>query len=24
VRAALSPLLDDADLEWLNRHCAPL
>lgn len=24
VRTALSPLLDDADLEWLNRHCAPL
>ncbi|WEN13569.1 aminopeptidase P family protein [Rhodanobacter sp. AS-Z3] len=24
VRAALSPLLDGADLEWLNRHCAPL
>ena len=24
VRAALSPLLDEADLEWLNRHCAPL
>ncbi|MGB3749555.1 MAG: aminopeptidase P family protein [Rhodanobacter sp.] len=24
VRAALSPLLADADLEWLNRHCAPL
>ena len=24
VRAALSPLLDDADLEWLHRHCAPL
>ncbi|MEO8809463.1 MAG: aminopeptidase P family protein [Rhodanobacter sp.] len=24
VRAALSPMLDDADLEWLNRHCAPL
>ncbi len=24
VRAALSPLLEDADLEWLNRHCAPL
>ncbi|OOG49051.1 aminopeptidase P family protein [Rhodanobacter sp. C01] len=24
VRAALSPLLDDADLEWLNRHCSPL
>ncbi len=24
VRAALSPLLEDADLAWLNRHCAPL
>jgi len=24
VRAALGPLLEDADLEWLNRHCAPL
>jgi Xaa-Pro aminopeptidase len=24
VRAALSPLLDGTDLEWLNRHCAPL
>ena len=24
VRAALSPLLEDADLEWLNRHCTPL
>ncbi|MDE2154890.1 MAG: aminopeptidase P family protein [Xanthomonadaceae bacterium] len=24
VRAALGPLLDDADLEWLNRHCAAL
>lgn len=24
VRAALAPLLEDADLEWLNRHCAPL
>jgi len=24
VRAALSPLLADADLEWMNRHCAPL
>jgi Xaa-Pro aminopeptidase len=24
VRAALSPLLADADLDWLNRHCAPL
>jgi Xaa-Pro aminopeptidase len=24
VRAALSPLLDGADLAWLNRHCAPL
>jgi Xaa-Pro aminopeptidase len=24
VRAALSPLLEEADLEWLNRHCAPL
>ncbi len=24
VRAALSPLLDGADLEWLHRHCAPL
>jgi Xaa-Pro aminopeptidase len=24
VRAALSPLLEDADLEWLHRHCAPL
>ena len=24
VRAALAPLLADADLEWLNRHCAPL
>lgn len=24
VRAALSPLLEDADLDWLQRHCAPL
>ncbi|HWU78402.1 MAG TPA: aminopeptidase P family protein [Rhodanobacter sp.] len=24
VRAALSPLLDGVDLEWLNRNCAPL
>lgn len=24
VRAALSPLLEGADLDWLNRHCAPL
>lgn len=24
VRAALSPLLEDADLDWLVRHCAPL
>ncbi|MGN6740518.1 aminopeptidase P family N-terminal domain-containing protein [Dyella sp.] len=24
VRAALSPLLDGADLAWLERHCAPL
>jgi Xaa-Pro aminopeptidase len=24
VRAALSPLLDDADREWLEWHCAPL
>lgn len=24
VRAALAPLLDDADLAWLERHCAPL
>jgi Xaa-Pro aminopeptidase len=24
VRAALSPLLEDADLAWLERHCAPL
>jgi Xaa-Pro aminopeptidase len=24
VRAALSPLLEGADLAWLNRHCAPL
>ncbi|SFS14919.1 Xaa-Pro aminopeptidase [Dyella sp. OK004] len=24
VRAALSPLLEDADLLWLERHCAPL
>jgi Xaa-Pro aminopeptidase len=24
VRAALAPLLDDADLVWLERHCAPL
>lgn len=24
VRAALAPLLDGADLEWLHRHCAPL
>ena len=24
VRAGLSPLLEGADLEWLNRHCAPL
>lgn len=24
VRAALAPLLDDADLAWLEKHCAPL
>lgn len=24
VRAALAPLLEDADLVWLERHCAPL
>ncbi|MDE1895026.1 MAG: aminopeptidase P family protein [Pseudomonadota bacterium] len=24
VRAALSPLLEGVDLEWLQRHCAPL
>ncbi|HET6433488.1 aminopeptidase P family protein [Dyella sp.] len=24
VRTALSPLLDGADLAWLERHCAPL
>jgi Xaa-Pro aminopeptidase len=24
VRAALAPLLDGADLAWLDRHCAPL
>jgi Xaa-Pro aminopeptidase len=24
VRAALAPLLEDADLMWLERHCAPL
>ena len=24
VRAALAPLLDGADLAWLERHCAPL
>ena len=24
VRAALSPLLEGADLEWLSRQCAPL
>ena len=24
VRTALAPLLDDADLAWLERHCAPL
>jgi hypothetical protein len=24
VRAALSPLLEGSDLEWLNRNCAPL
>ncbi|WP_199100772.1 aminopeptidase P family protein [Dyella sp. ASV21] len=24
VRAALAPLLDEADLAWLERHCAPL
>ncbi|MCW8808499.1 MAG: aminopeptidase P family protein [Rhodanobacter sp.] len=24
VRAALGPLLEGADLDWLNRHCAPL
>lgn len=24
VRAALSPLLEGVDLEWLERHCAPL
>lgn len=24
VRAALSPLLEGVDLEWLHRHCAPL
>src|SRR5690242_3556840 len=23
VRAALAPLLEDADLAWLERHCAP-
>lgn len=24
VRAALAPLLEDADLAWLERHCGPL
>jgi Xaa-Pro aminopeptidase len=24
VRTALSPLLEDADLAWLEKHCAPL
>ena len=24
VRAALAPLLEEADLAWLERHCAPL
>ncbi|HEY2624638.1 MAG TPA: aminopeptidase P family protein [Dyella sp.] len=24
VRAALAPLLEEADLVWLERHCAPL
>jgi Xaa-Pro aminopeptidase len=24
VRGALAPLLEDADLAWLERHCAPL
>lgn len=24
VRAALAPMLEDADLAWLERHCAPL
>jgi Xaa-Pro aminopeptidase len=24
VRGALAPLLEDADLGWLERHCAPL
>ena len=24
VRSALAPLLEDADLSWLERHCAPL
>lgn len=24
VRAALGPLLEDADLAWLEKHCAPL
>ncbi|HEX7817343.1 M24B family metallopeptidase, partial [Dyella sp.] len=24
VRAALAPMLDGADLAWLERHCAPL
>ncbi len=24
VRAALSPMLEDADLAWLEKHCAPL
>ena len=24
VRAALSPLLDEADRQWLEWHCAPL
>ncbi|HUB90244.1 MAG TPA: aminopeptidase P family protein [Dyella sp.] len=24
VRAALAPLLEDADLAWLEKHCAPL
>jgi Xaa-Pro aminopeptidase len=24
VRAALAPLLDGADLAWLEKHCAPL
>jgi len=24
VRAALAPLLEDADLAWMEKHCAPL